>query len=363
MLADSEYRHELEGDLEPFKGLLLAVFFIAVGASVDFHLIGQNTGTVALLVVGLILVKAGVLFGLGNLAGMGLNQNLLFTFALAQTGEFAFVLFSFAGQLGVLPQETTSLLVAVVAISMALTPILMILNEKLLQPRFGTREAAEKDPDDIDHESPVIMAGFGSVGSVIGRFLRANGIQPTVLEYNSDRVESLRKLGLKVFYGDASRHDLLKAAGAEKARLMIIAIDGGDKVRGILETTRKHFPQLRILTRVAGRPEAYELLDQGIEDIYRDGVETGLRMGIDALCYLGRSRHQSHRSAHTFFRHDEESVRELGRMRHDRKAYFSAARERISALEELMLSELEFSEEERDSGWDTETLREEFGSG
>jgi monovalent cation:proton antiporter-2 (CPA2) family protein len=361
VLADSEYRHELEGDLEPFKGLLLAVFFIAVGASMDFHLMGESPGTIALLVGGLIVLKFAVLFLLGRGMKMGLDQNLLFAFSLAQSGEFGFVLFSFAGQLGVIPPDTTALLVAVVAISMALTPVLMVLNEKLVQPRFGTQETERRDADEFEEESPVIIAGFGRFGSVTGRLLRANGIQPTVLEYDSDRVEALRKLGLKVFYGDASRHDLLRAAGAEKAQLIIIAVDEHDRVRGIIEAVRMHFPHLKILTRVAGRPEAYELLDEGIEHVFRDSVDTALRLGVEALKVLGRPAYQAHRAARTFLRHDEDSVRELGKMRHDRSAYLSAARERISALEELMLSELREVDEERDAGWDTESLRKEYG--
>jgi voltage-gated potassium channel Kch len=292
---------------------------------------------------------------------MGLDQNLLFAFALAQGGEFAFVLFSFAGQFGVIPPELTSLLVAVVAISMALTPIMMVLNERLVQPRFGTQEEVLREPDEIDEESTVIMAGFGRFGSVTGRFLRANGIRPTVLEYDSDHVEVLRKLGLKVFYGDASRHDLLKAAGAGSARLMIIAVDDPGRVRRILETVRKHFPALQILTRAAGRPEAYELLDEGLDHVYRESVDTALRMGVDALRFLGRPAHQAHRAARTFLRHDEESVRDLGRMRHDRSAYLTAAREKIHALEELLLTDLESPGEDRDAGWDSDSLREEYG--
>ncbi|NNM05683.1 MAG: potassium transporter, partial [Gemmatimonadetes bacterium] len=197
VLANSEYRHELEVDLDPFKGLLLAVFFIAVGASVDFGLIGRDPGTIALLVGGLVLVKAVVLFLLGRIFGMGLDQNLLFTFALAQGGEFGFVLFSFAGQLQLIPADTLSLLIAVVATSMALTPILMVINERMVQPRFGTKESTEAPADQIDEEGEVIIVGFGRMGSVTGRFLRANGIKPTVLEHDSDRVETLRALGLK----------------------------------------------------------------------------------------------------------------------------------------------------------------------
>ena len=190
---------------------------------------------------------------------------------------------------------------------------------------------------------------------------RREAIRPTVLESNSDQVEVLRRLGLKVFYGDASRHDLLRAAGAAQARLMIITVDDPDQNRRIAETARKHFPNLTILTRAAGRPEAYQLLDDGFDRVYRAHVDTPLRMGVDALRLLGHPAHQAHRAARTFLHHDEESVKDLGKMRHDRSAYFSAARERIKALEELLLTELDSTGEERDAGWDSESLREEFG--
>jgi len=360
VLANSEYRHELESEIDPFKGLLLAVFFIAVGASVDFHLIGDRTQLILGIVGLLMAVKFLVLFGLGRAFGMGLDQNFLFAFALAQGGEFAFVLFSFAAQNQVIPDEVTAPLIAAVAITMALTPVLMLLNEKLVQPRTGTREQAERQPDEIHAASPVIIAGFGRFGSIVGRFLRANGVQPTVLEFDSDRVEVLRRLGLDVFYGDASRRELLAAAGAAKARLLVIAIEDQERVLAVAETAKKHFPHLTILARAAGRPEAYELLDHGIEHVYRETLDTSLRMGIDALRRLGRRAHQAHRAARTFQKHDEESVRRLGHMRHDRKAYFSAAREQIRSLEELLLSEAEGPGFDRDAGWDTDTLRDEY---
>ena len=361
VLANSEYRHELESEIDPFKGLLLAVFFIAVGASVDFQLIRSEPqlilGTAALLMT----VKFALLFGLGRGFRMGLDQNFLFAFALAQGGEFAFVLFSFAAQSRVIPQAVTAPLVAAVVVSMALTPVLMLLNDKLVQPQFGTRESSEREPDEIRSESAVIIAGFGRFGSIVGRFLRANGIQPTVLEYDSDRVELLRKLGLEVYYGDASRKDLLEAAGAERARLLVIAIEEHEQALAIVEAAQKHFPHLTILARAAGRPEAYELLDRGVAHVYRETLDTSLRTGVDVLRLLGRRAYEGHRAARMFRRHDEQSVRDLGRMRHDRKAYFTEARERIQSLEELLLSEVEGTGEERDAGWDTESLREEHG--
>jgi len=362
VLANSEYRHELESEIDPFKGLLLAVFFISVGASIDFDLIANSPLLILGLVAGLMAIKFVVLLILGRAFGMGLDQNFLFAFSLAQGGEFAFVLFSFASQNSVIPGEVTAPLIAAVAVSMALTPVLMLVNERLIQPRTGTRQSIEREPDAMHEEGEVIIAGFGRFGSIVGRLLRANGVQPTVLEFDSDRVELLRKLGLQVFYGDASRTELLEAAGAAKARLLVIATEDHERIVAIVETAQKHFPNLTILARAAGRPEAYELRDLGVEHVYRETLDTSLRTGIDALRLLGRRGHQAHRAARTFRRHDEDSVRELGAMRHDRKAYFSAARERIHSLEELLLSEVEGPTEERDAGWDTDSLREEHGS-
>jgi len=225
VLANSEYRHELEGDIEPFKGLLLGLFFIAVGASIDFGLITAKPGLIGMLVVGLVTIKLVILLVIGIIFKFKHDQNVLFSFSLAQGGEFAFVLFSFAVQNHVVSNTVANPLIGAVAISMALTPLALIINDKLIQPRFGTHENEEKEADSIDEENPVIIAGFGNFGSIVGRLLRANDVGITVLEHDSDRVELLRKLGLKVFYGDASRQDLLHAAGAEKARVLIIAFN------------------------------------------------------------------------------------------------------------------------------------------
>jgi monovalent cation:proton antiporter-2 (CPA2) family protein len=359
VLAESEYRHELESDIEPFKGLLLGVFFIAVGASIDFGLLSVRPGLMAGLVCALLAAKFLVLFALGRLFRMGLDQNLLFAFALAQGGEFAFVLFSFATQQGVISGELANLLVAVVALSMAVTPLLVVTNEKLLQPRLGTRERAKRKADEIDEENPVIIAGFGRVGSIVGRFLRANGVGTTVLEYDSDHVELLRRLGLKVFYGDASRVDLLRGAGLEKAKLIVLAIDDHEKILEMVQTIRRHAPHVTILARATGRTEAYELLDAGLTHVYRETFQTSLRMGIDALSLLGLRSYHAHRMAKTFHIHDEEALRELSGMQHDKKKYMNLARQSISDLEQLLLSELEDTGVSRDAGWDTDSLREE----
>ncbi len=360
VLADNEYRHELESDIEPFKGLLLAVFFIAVGASIDFDLVTSQPGTIATLVGLLFAVKFAILFLLGRAFQMGLDQNLIFAFALAQGGEFAYVLFSFAMKNGVIAPGTANPLIAVVAISMALTPLLMAFNERLVQPRFGTREQAKREPDEIAEANPVIIAGFGRFGTTVGRLLKAHDVKATILEYDSDHVEVLRKLGFKVYYGDASRYDLLRAAGAEHARLIVLALDDGDKILEMVHTVRKHFPHLTIMARASDRPQAYELLDAGVKYIYRETFDTSLRLAIDALRLVGSRAYLAHRAAKSFRRHDEESIRDLARMRHDKQAYFTTARQRIKDLERTLLAELHDSGGDRDAGWDTDSLREEF---
>ncbi len=359
VLANSEYRHELEGNIEPFKGLLLGVFFIAVGSSLDFNLVLENPGRIFGFVGLLILAKIVVLFILGRFFRMGLDQNLIFIFALAQGGEFAFVLASFAVQNGVLPVGIGNQMVAVVAVSMALTPLLMLLNEKLILPRFGTRESEEQEADDIHGDNPVIIAGFGNFGSIVGRLLHANNVGTTVLEYDSDHVETLRKLGYKVFYGDASRTDLLAAAGAEQARFIIISVGDAEKTLEIVETVKRNFPNLSILVRAIGRSHAYELMDLGVDHVYRDTLDTSLKMGVDALKLLGYRSHHAHRASQKFRQHDEAMMAELAEMRHDTGAYISRARQAIFNLQELLKMDLEDGGEDQDFGWDPTSRREE----
>ncbi len=361
VLANSEYRHELEGDIEPFKGLLLGLFFIAVGASIDFGLITANPGLIGMLVVSLITIKFVVLLIVGKIFKMKCDQNILFAFSLAQGGEFAFVLFSFAVKNHVVSNTVASPLIAAVAISMALTPLALIINDKLIQPRFGTHEQEEREADSIDEENSVIIAGFGNFGSIVGRLLRANDVGITVLEHDSDRVELLRKLGLKVFYGDASRQDLLHAAGAEKARILIIAFNDHGKTVDIVRMVRKHYPNLTIFTRSSGRTEVFELLDEGVHHVYRETFETSLKVGVDALTTLGFRSYQAQRVTKTFRHHDTEATHVLRHARHDKKSYISISRQRIEDLEQLMLSELRSTEENIDTAWDTTYVMKQFG--
>jgi monovalent cation:proton antiporter-2 (CPA2) family protein len=362
VLATSEYRHELESDIEPFKGLLLGLFFIAVGASIDFALIVSRPLLIAGLVAAIIAVKFGVLLALARLFRLGTGQALLLAFALPQVGEFAFVLFSFAGQHGVLGPEVTAPLVAVVALSMALTPLALLINERLVQPRIGTRREAGRDADAVHEENPVLIAGFGGFGSTVGRLLRANGIATTVLDHDSDRVDLLRRLGLTVYYGDATRHDLLHAAGAARAQLLVIALDTPAKTLTLVHTARRHFPQLKILARAFDWIDAHNLYAAGVEHVYREALDTSLRMGTDALRLLGFRAHHAHRSAQRFLRYDEQSVRELTERRSDGAVYIDAARARIEELERVLLADLSGPGLDRDAGWDPESLRDEARS-
>jgi CPA2 family monovalent cation:H+ antiporter-2 len=215
VLANSEFRHELESDIEPFKGLLLGLFFLAVGASINFKLLVDSPLQIISLVFAVIAVKTIVLIGTGRLFKITFDQNLIFALGLSQVGEFSFVLFGFMHQLHILPDHLTDIMMAVTAFSMTITPLLLFINERFILPCFGTMEESGKESDIIDVQHPVIIAGFGDFGSTIGRFLRANGIAATILDNDSDRVDLLRKMGFKVFYGDAARTDILKSAGAD----------------------------------------------------------------------------------------------------------------------------------------------------
>jgi monovalent cation:H+ antiporter-2, CPA2 family len=361
VLANSEYRHELESDIAPFKGLLLAVFFISVGASIDFGLIGANPLRILSLVVVLILVKSSILFLLGKLFRMGTDQNVSFSLALAQGGEFAFVLLSYAGNNGILSPDIMGSMVAVVSISMALTPVVMMLNDRFILPVIGTRTSVNvKEADAIEHESPVIIAGFGHFGSTVGRMLKASGIEPVVLDFDSDRVEALRRLGFRVYYGDASRYDLLKTAGADKAQIIVIALDNPEVIAEMVDTISKHFPRLQILARARNRVDAYTLMDKGLIGIYRESIDTSVRLGQDVLKILGQRAHSVHRAGILFRKLDDEHMKRLATLRFDQKIYISAAKELIRDLEEAIQTDKEVGNLEHDRGWDSDSLRDEI---
>jgi CPA2 family monovalent cation:H+ antiporter-2 len=360
VLANSEFRHELESDIEPFKGILLGLFFISVGASINFSLIINNPLTIVALVCGIIAIKASVLYLTGKLSRLSFDQNLLFTLGLAQVGEFAFVLFSFIHQLNILSAQWTDIMMGVTAISMTVTPLLLLANERFIIPHVGTKEKEQKEADDIDVHNPVIIAGFGHFGSTLGRFLRANGINATILDNDSDRVDLLRTMGFKVFYGDATRIDILKSAGADEAIILIAAIDSPETNYDLVEKTKKLFPNLTIMVRAKSRLDAYELIDMGVKDIYRESLDTSVRLGIDVLIKLGIRKYSATRAGQNFIKYDEAALYKLSQHRHDQDTYIFNTREQIQLQEQLLTNDREVNPTLNDHAWDSDLIVNKF---
>lgn len=360
VLANNEYRHEIEADIEPFKGLLLGLFFISVGASINFNLLWKSPGIIVGLLFGLIGIKFIILFILGKFFGLNMGQNTLFSFALAQGGEFAFVLVAFSLDKGVIPLEMSEMILIIVALSMAVTPLLLLMNDKIIMP-LVVRNNNEMEHDRIEEsDNPVIIAGFGRFGVVMGRFLIANGIKATILDDDPDNIEVLRKFGFKVFYGDASRADLLKAAGSEHARVLVVAVDDKQKSLRIIDQVKRSYPHLRILSRAVDMDHAYELMKRDIDGFERDTFESSLQLGVRALTKLGFQNYQAHRLARTFKQHNQMVIKELYQHHwDDEKKYLSEAKKHASDLEELFNAEKEESNHDIDCSWDVETLREE----
>lgn len=351
LLADSEYRHALETDLEPFKGLLLGLFFIAVGMSVDFGVFLSKPWLILGLVLGFLAIKLAVLFALSFMFGIARGQRWLFAFLLSQGGEFAFVVFGAAATARVFAPETGSMLVAVVALSMVTTPLLLLLHDKLLEPRY--RGQNRREPDAIeDNEGHVIIAGFGRFGQIIGRLLIANRIRLTVLDHDPDQIELLRRFGLKVFYGDATRVDLLHAAGAAKARALVLAIDDIDDSLALADAVREHFPDLPILARARNVTHYYQLMDRGITVIERETFEAALQLGRRVLCQLGYGAYRAREATLKFREHNKASVDAVYPFYKDREQYVSMAKRARDELNEMFARDLKNYDSETDKGWD-----------
>ncbi|MBA4153864.1 monovalent cation:proton antiporter-2 (CPA2) family protein [Flavobacterium sp.] len=360
VLANSEFRHELEGDIAPFKGLLLGLFFIGVGASINFKLIIDDPAYILIFGAILTAIKFFVLFGIGKFYKKSNDQNLLFSFGLSQAGEFGFVILSFSTQLNILPNILANQMMAIIALSMVSTPFLLLINEKWIDPFFGVKEKVKKPHDIIDENNEVIIAGFGHFGSTIGRLLKANGVQATILDHDSDRVDLLRKMGFKVYYGDATRLELLKAAGAENAKIFIAAIDNPEVNLSVVELLRKHFPHLNILTRARNRVDAYELIDHGVDKIYRETLYTAVHLGVDALTQLGHRKYSATRQGQRFIKYDEAAIRKLASKRHDKMAYLATVKDELEMQEQLLKNDLHINFSASDHAWDSEHLKKQI---
>ncbi len=357
VLANSEFKHELESDLDPFKGLLLGLFFMAVGASINFVVIGEKPLMITSLVLGVILLKAVVLYGVGAFFRLKTDQRLLLTVGLAQIGEFAFVLLSFAFQLKILSDTQLDIMLVVTALTMALAPIIGILNERLVLPRIGTKQSEKRPIDHIAKTHKVILVGFGHFGSTVGRFLRASGIEATILDNDSSRVDLLRKMGFEVYYGDATRSDLLESAGIQEARVLICAIDNPDIAIPLAGMIRKKYPHVKLMMRSKNRYDAYELLNMGIQDVYRESLETSVKLAGDVLAHLGFRKYTIHRQAQNFIKYDEEALRRLAESLKNKEEYIFRVREEIELQEQLLEEDLKRGLIEDDKQWDSELLR------
>jgi len=361
VLANSEFRHELEGDIAPFKGLLLGLFFIGVGASINFTLILADPAFIIIFSTIFNTIKFFVLLGVGRIYKKSSDQNLLFSFALSQAGEFGFVILGFAVQLNLIPTVLSSQMMAVIAISMVGTPFLLLINEKWIDPFFGVKERQSKKKYDTidDEQNDVVIAGFGNFGSTIGRLLKANGIPATVLDMDSDRVESLRKMGFKVYYGDALRLELLKAAGCEQAKIFISAIDNPRVNLQVVELVKKHYPHLKIFARARNRNDAFELVDIGVKDFYRENLYSAVHLGVDALVELGQRRYTATRQGQRFIRYDEEATHRLAEKRHDKKALLMSTMQEIEIQEQLIREDLYAALGANDHAWESAELKKE----
>ncbi len=353
VLADSEYRHELESDIEPFKGLLLGIFFISIGASLNFSLIGHNVLLITALVIGLITVKWLVLLLIGFCFNVEKRSRYLLATSLAQGGEFAFVLFQFAKTNEVLSGHAIDPLVSAVAISMFLTPVLFIVHEKVTA-KFRVQEAVTKPDDRIDRTGHnVILAGFGRLGTDLGRLLISAGIRPVIIDNDATNVDILRKFGFEVYYGDMTRLDLLKAAGADQAELIVVTESDIERVLILVELVKKHYPHLKIAASARDRGAAYDLLDKGVTTIRRETFDSAMTLGQDVLGLLDVNPYEAYKRARLFKKKDEEQLPELYRIyrSEDESVYVSMYQQHNDELTELMRLDEETDFEELDRAW------------
>ncbi len=357
LLAESEYRRELETDLAPFKGLLLGLFFIAVGMTVDFAVVLQQPARIAMLVVGFLALKALVLWGMARATGLPVPERPVFIILLAQGGEFGFVVFQTAAQAGVISAGASSLLVACVALSMLLSPLLLVLADRLLAPRLaraaGNASAAAVEINE-PQDAPIVIAGFGRYGQIVGRMLFANGLQPTVLDHDAEAIEVMRKFGWRVFYGDATRLDLLRTAGAGTARVLVIAIDDVAQSLKLAAIAREHFAQATVVARARNVQHYYALRDLGVTLIERETLDSALMSARSVLEAMGWRPHQARTLAMRFRRHTVDQIDAAAAHWRDEAWRIANVKTGRRQLEALFAQEREEARaRRRSSSWDS----------
>jgi glutathione-regulated potassium-efflux system ancillary protein KefC len=349
LLADSEYRRELQTDLEPFRGLLMGLFFIAVGLGIDFGVVAARPGWIALLLTGFLLIKLAVMWAIARWMPIPKPERAVFMLLLAQGGEFGFVVFQAGAQVGVLDAAAHSVLVATVALSMLLTPLLLRLAERWM-PTQGT---ARPDLPELEEpqEAPVILAGFGRYGQIIGRLLFANGVNATVLDHDPEQVEVVRRFGWRVHYGDATRLDLLRTAGAATARVLVIAVDDVEQSLAIADLARDHFPHLQVVARARNVTHWYELRQRGVTHIERETLDSALMSARTVLEKMGWEPHHARELALRFRRHTIDQLEQQLPHYKDQARLIAIAKQGRQQLETLFAQERQSPEERRREGW------------
>ncbi len=351
LLAESEYRRELETDIEPFKGLLLGLFFIAVGMSIDFGVLWKSPGLMAAILFGFLLLKLVVIYGLAALMKLPLQERPVFTVLLAQGGEFAFVVFQAAAGAQVFSAETASLLIGAVALSMLLSPLLLVAVDKLLLPRYAAHKGPALEEISEPQAAPVIIAGFGRYGQIIGRMLLAQGIEATVLDHDAEMIETVRAFGYRVFYGDATRLDLLRTAGAAHAQILVLAVDDVEQSLKIVDLVHEHFPQLQIVARARDVTHWNQLRDRGVMRVEREVFESSLRSARTVLEALGQSPHEARQAAMRFRQHNLALFEQMYPHRKDRSKLIAVATQGRLQLEEQLAQERQQQAQRRPAGW------------
>jgi glutathione-regulated potassium-efflux system ancillary protein KefC len=352
LLAESEFKRELETDIEPFKGLLLGLFFIAVGMSIDFKVIAADPALVAAVVLGFLAIKGFVIYTLSRSMQLDIRERPVFTLLLAQGGEFAFVVFQAAGGAGgagVLDERLTSILIGAVALSMLLSPLILVLIDKVLMPRLYKPDLAAGKPAEISEqqEHPVVIAGFGRYGQIISRMLMANRISATVLDHDPARIETAKAFGYRVFYGDATRLDLLRIAGAAQAKVIMVAVDDVASSNAIVDLAREHFAQAKLIVRVRDLTHAYDLMDRGIDTFDRELFEASMSSGRRVLHALGFAAHDVAHMAGSFHKHNTEQMLNTHKVRHDRAQLIALAKKSRIDLEEQMQQDRNYIDQAR----------------
>lgn len=350
LLAGSEYRHALETDIQPFKGLLMGLFFIAVGMSIDFGLLVERPLMVLGLVAGFQALKGIALGAIARPVGVPSRQRWLFAALLVQGGEFAFVVFGVARTARLLPENWDALLTLTVALSMALTPVLLIVHDSLRRGASGT---AREDDTIEDEHAEVIIAGFGRFGQIVGRLLLASGTKATVLDHDPDQIDLLRRFGFRVYYGDATRLDLLHAAGAERARVIVVAVDDPATSLALIERVQEHFPRLKIVARARNVPHYYDLRRRGVEVIERETFQSALFLGRRTLEALGVDPYEARERSDRFRRHNVQMLEDL-RPQGDESVRVEMARSARDELERQFARDVAELEAEHGRAWNTE---------